>query len=166
MDLFIFTIANLKKGTAITHSASYSMGLCPLTLVIAFPEGLIACYSDKIIAANDFYDPSTIIKGKGLLRFNCSSPACVWRSVHWISHSWFSFISLCLDFWSCSHSLKYSVLIDLTSFFGPWGHSKMMSHDQWLHKGQVKWHRGYDQNLCDVINQFYFDDFAQKPNWN
>ena len=27
---FIFTIVNLKKRPAITRSASYSMGLCPL----------------------------------------------------------------------------------------------------------------------------------------
>ena len=43
-----FHKVNIKKGTAITYSASYSMGSCPLTQVIVFPGSKIACYSDKI----------------------------------------------------------------------------------------------------------------------
>ena len=35
--LFIFTNVNLKKGPAMTFSASYSMGSCPLAIVIAIP---------------------------------------------------------------------------------------------------------------------------------
>ena len=38
MGPFIFTDVNLKKGPAITLSASYSMGSCPLAIVIAFPH--------------------------------------------------------------------------------------------------------------------------------
>ena len=43
----IFKIVKLKTVPAITHCASYSSGLCPLTLVIAFPQSQSACNSDK-----------------------------------------------------------------------------------------------------------------------
>ena len=34
---FIITIAKFKKGPAITSYASYSLGSCPLVVVIAIP---------------------------------------------------------------------------------------------------------------------------------
>ena len=38
MVLYIFTIAKIKKGPTITDSASYSMGSCPFSIVIAIPD--------------------------------------------------------------------------------------------------------------------------------
>ena len=35
--LYNFTVVNFKKGPAITYSASYSLGSCPLAIIIAVP---------------------------------------------------------------------------------------------------------------------------------